>query len=63
MANYQEATAAIYEKRQMDKEATATAYINLTKDAIEVRQMDVEAKKLAEETRIMLANMSNMNTE
>ena len=70
MANSHEATAAMYEKRRLDKEATAAAYINLTKEAIEVRRMDVEAKrmdaeakKLAEETRIMLADMSNMNPE
>src|SRR4051812_42356440 len=61
MANTQEANAVMYEKKRKDKEATSAAYITLTKEDIEVRRMDAEAMKLAEETWIMLADMSNMN--
>ena len=77
LANSQVANAAMYEKKRLDKEATAAMYVNLTKEAIEVRRMEVEAtcmnveskrledeaKKLSEETRIMLADLSNINPE
>jgi hypothetical protein len=34
------------EKKRPKKEATASIYINLSKEAIEVQRLDVEAKRL-----------------
>jgi hypothetical protein len=46
-----------------EKEASAVIYINLTKEAIEVQRVDAEAKCRAEDTRIMLADLSIMDND
>jgi hypothetical protein len=48
------------EKKHMEKEVTVAIYINLTKEAIEVQSLDVEAKCQAEDTKIVLTDLSNM---
>ena len=77
LANSQEAMAKRDEKKRQEKEATAAMYINLTKEAIEVRRMDIEAKRLdieamrldaeaktrAEDNKIMLADFTNMDED
>ncbi|KAK1619432.1 hypothetical protein QYE76_024949 [Lolium multiflorum] len=76
MADNLAALAARNEKRRLEKEAAAAIYHNLVKEVIEVQKADVEAKLLdvearrmdakakirAEDTRIMLADLSDVDT-
>lgn len=77
MADNRVALAARDEKRRLEKEAAAAIYHNLAKEVIEVqkanseaklldaeaRRMDAKAKILAEDTRIMLADLSNVDDD
>ena len=63
LANSQEAMAIRDEKKRLEKEAIAAMYINLTKEAIEARRLDAEAKTRAEDNRIMLADVSTMDED
>ena len=70
LANSQEAMAKRDEKKRLDKETTTAMYVNLTKEAIEARRMDAEALRLdaeaktrAEDNKIMLADVSNMDED
>jgi hypothetical protein len=58
------------EKKRLEKEATAAIYINLAKEAIEVQMLDAKAKRIdvkakcrAEDTKIMLTDLSNMDDD
>jgi hypothetical protein len=44
MDNSQVTQARRVEKRRLEKEASTSIYINLTKESIDVTRMDVEAK-------------------
>jgi hypothetical protein len=64
------ALAARDEKRRLKKEAATAIYHNLAKEVIEVQRLDVEAKKAdaeaklrAEDTRIMLADLSGVDDD
>jgi hypothetical protein len=50
-------------KKRRGKEASVAIYIDLTKQAIEVQRLDAEAKSRAEDKRIMLADLSNMDAD
>jgi hypothetical protein len=45
LAESEDAMAKRDEKNRWEKEATATIYINLTKEAIHVQRLDVEARR------------------
>jgi hypothetical protein len=45
LAESEDAMAKRDEKNRWEKEATATIYINLTKEAIQVQRLDVEARR------------------
>ncbi|KAK1663471.1 hypothetical protein QYE76_051630 [Lolium multiflorum] len=45
IAESQSVLAKRNEKRRLEKEASNTIYLNLTKDAIEVQRLGIEAKK------------------
>jgi hypothetical protein len=49
------------EKRRLEKEATCASFIDLTKRPPEIQAIEVEAKLLTEENRIMFTNLSLMN--
>jgi hypothetical protein len=62
-----EAIAVREEKKRREKEATANAFYDLTKKAIEVEEsmakakaIEAEAKLMAEEREIMLVDTTNM---
>ncbi|KAK1603848.1 hypothetical protein QYE76_027521 [Lolium multiflorum] len=71
MADNHAAMAARDEKRRLEKEAAAAIYHNLAKEVIEVQKADAEAKLLddakakilAEDTRIMLADLSSVDDD
>jgi hypothetical protein len=66
-ADKEGAIAMREEKKRREKEATANAFYDLTKKAIEVEEsmakakaIKAEAKLMAEEREIMLVNTTNM---
>ncbi|KAK1665539.1 hypothetical protein QYE76_053698 [Lolium multiflorum] len=63
MAKTQEALAKRDVKRRQEMESIAATFIDLTKEAIEVQVMEVAAKLLAEENRIMFVEFSIMDPE
>jgi hypothetical protein len=67
MADKEEAIAMREEKKRSEKEATASAFYDLTKKAIEVKEsmakakaIETEAKLIADERKIMLVDTTNM---
>jgi hypothetical protein len=63
LADSQDAMAKHDKKKRLGKEATAAININLTKEAIKLQRLDTEAKCRAEDARIMLADLSNMDID
>jgi hypothetical protein len=70
MADNRAAMAARDEKRRLEKEAAAAIYQNLAKEVLDVQRLDIEAKKAdaeaklrAEDTRIMLADLSGVDDD
>jgi hypothetical protein len=61
LAESQDTMAKQDEKKRLEKDATTCIYINLTKEAIEVKRLDAGVKCRAEDTRIMLADLRNMD--
>jgi hypothetical protein len=64
------AMAARDEKRRLEKEVATAIYHNLAKEVIEVQRLDVEVKKVdakaklrAEDTMIMLADLSGFDDD
>jgi hypothetical protein len=67
MADKEEAIAARGKKKRCEKEATANAFYDLTKKAIEVEEsmakakaIEAKAKLMAEKREIMLVDTTNM---
>jgi hypothetical protein len=77
MAESQAVLAKRDEKRRLVKEASNAIYLNLTKEATEFQRLDIEAKMCdaearrmdaktkirAENTRIMLTDLGNMDDD
>jgi hypothetical protein len=61
MAEKEEALAKGDEKPRREKEVTCATFIDLTKRAMEIQAIEAEAKLLAEENRIMFADLSLMD--
>jgi hypothetical protein len=63
LATSQNAMPKRDEKKRMENEAATAICINMTKEAIEVQMLDAEAKCRTEDTRIMLADLRNMDDD
>jgi hypothetical protein len=61
MSEKEEANANKNQKRRREKEATCASFIDLAKRPPEIQAIEVEAKLLTEENRIMFTDLSLMN--